>query len=428
MRERQNVDRLVSFVLSEIALLTGMQPVLLPVVNMDARYEEVLGLLPQAVQSKLALRKGDLVAVNVKERFHQYAILANYFRGRPLGGAALRGVVFLVAYYLQLIHRTYPQFAHRNLVCRNIFLYPSPAARRYPALGTAFRLQLPFNLKLVHLHRAQLFGAQRQTYDLHTFLVSLMQEVVPDWRDDREFADFVHDVVGKENVNLNVSFEDFVPTDYSTTEQVLAHPYFAPLAEEPVAAAVPAGESAEERAAEMQGGCGCSGLRDVVRQGQQSLLSGLLQSGGGRKRAVQRFETQRREVEEELRRLQERIEKDQREAARLQRLLGDYVEDSRGPAEPAASRMAQLLGVQPAEAHMMQNAMVQQVPYYQQMYYPAMHPPAPYVPIPPPEEDFRPLLERQLYRMPMPYPADRQGVQDLRGRTPLEEVEKKNDR
>jgi len=309
-------------------------------------YAQLQPLLPQSISKKLNYKAEDRIAVAVKERFHQYALLCNYFKERPLSPQHTKRLIYLLTHYLNIIHQTYPEFSHKSLTCKSIYICASEG-----------RGLLPFDLRLTSFYSAQLRGVSKQTYDLYTFLNSLIQDILPNWKEDESLVNFIYDIIGKQSVYMNISFEDYSNT--LTTEEVLGHAYFDDLRQE------------------VKGGaCGCR----------------KMEGGGKKKKVVARFETQRKELESELRRLQTRIEKDSAEAARIRQLLGEYVDEAPLPQQPT-NKMAHALGVQPSEQHLMQTSMMQ-FPYYQQMLYPGMYPPNPYVGVP----SEMSLLERQLYQ------------------------------
>lgn len=345
MKAKQNADKLVSYVLSEIVLLTGLKFMLLPVLNMDIMYGELEPLLPSGVAKKLSLKEGDRVAVAVKERFHQYALLSNYFKERPLTPQHTKAVLFTIISYLHTIHQHYPEFAHKALTCKNIYMCPADA----PGL-------LPFNLKITHFYSAQLRGVAKQSYDIYTFINSMIQDILPRWKEDEALVAFIYDIISKENVHMNISFDDYSNT--LTSEEVLNHSYFEGM--------------------KMTGGaCGC---------GKK------MEGGGKKKKVVARFETQRKELEAELRRLQTRIEKDSMEAARIKQLLGDYIDEQVPPPQPM-NKMAYVLGADPTENKIMPG----NLPYWAQGQVPPMfYQQNPYVGVPVAPDQMS-LLERQLY-------------------------------
>lgn len=372
MKDKVNMDKLVSFVLSEVALLTSYRPTLLPVINMVAPYSSIAPLLSRPVAHKLPFKGDDIVSIHMKERFHQYAILANYFKSKPLTPIVVRSLIFLVVFYLRLLHQHYPQFAHKDLVCNNIYLYANADAQHYVTADASYRLSTPFNIKFVHFYRAQLYGASKQSYDLYTFLRSLTSDLYTQWRSDVDLVQFIQDVIGRDTMDTSVAFDQY--DNVITSDEILQHRYFAPFVTN-----MNTNTNANNAMEMSGGGCGCAS------KSPQKML------GGKRKKVVARFESHRRELEQELHKLRERVEKDTREIERIRKMLGEIVEDVPPQVAPPMNKMAQFLNVQPSEQSAMQNTVMQH-PYYQQMYYPMMHPPNPYVPV-----DEMSLMERQLY-------------------------------
>ena len=122
----KNSDQLYSYLLSSLVLRKKTNHILLPIVNMDVRFNQFHDVLKNEsfysnIISKIKNKKhSDLFSVNIKEHFLNSESLTSYLKKNKY---SIKNLLFQVIHTLAVIQKEYPNFRHNALSTSNVFLY-----------------------------------------------------------------------------------------------------------------------------------------------------------------------------------------------------------------------------------------------------------------------------------------------------------------
>ena len=125
-----NRDSLFSYILSSLVLDGKTESILLPIVNIDYKLEDLSELLSSLDMSEFYRSKvnseeiSDTFSINLKENFYRGINLEKYLKEADKDDINYKQILFQIIHTLAVIQKEYPTFVHNNLLLRNILVYP----------------------------------------------------------------------------------------------------------------------------------------------------------------------------------------------------------------------------------------------------------------------------------------------------------------
>ena len=121
-----NLDNLFSYLLSYLVLSKLTKHILLPIINLDCSFSDVLSLIKDTdvynIINNLKLENhiSDNVCIQVRESFFKNIDLEEYLKENR---CELKILLFQIFHTLAIIQENYKGFSHNNLVLKNIIIY-----------------------------------------------------------------------------------------------------------------------------------------------------------------------------------------------------------------------------------------------------------------------------------------------------------------
>jgi hypothetical protein len=231
----KNSDQLYSYLLSSLVLRKKTNHILLPIVNMDVRFNQFHDVLKNEsfysnLISKITNKKhSDLFSVNIKEHFLNSESLTSYLKKNKY---SIKNLLFQVIHTLAVIQKEYPNFRHNALNTSNVFLYlfDENINHKYKFNNEEFVLDKHnFDIKITNFYKSSIrnelikkipFSEKKNRYfDLHYFLNTLLyKNKINNF--DSETDKFLMKILpkkvrgkGKNNYYLEQNIELFKPSE-----------------------------------------------------------------------------------------------------------------------------------------------------------------------------------------------------------------------
>lgn len=246
MSSLSNNDAYHSFLLSNLVLNKKTNHILLPIVNVDARFNQIADVLNKFDSFEYYMNEiqngkiSDLFSINVKENFFKSENLEKYMKDNDFN---LKPLLFQLIHTLAIIQKDYPNFRHNSLSPSNVMIYlrnelNNKDSVKYSYEKKKFYLKnYNLDIKLTNFVNSNLdnknnnskipfMGKSNRYFDLHYFLNTLLYKFNLK-NIDKESVDFINRILpkkvrgkGKNNFYLEKNEELFIP------EKILEDKYF----------------------------------------------------------------------------------------------------------------------------------------------------------------------------------------------------------
>ena len=117
-----NNDSLMSYLLSSIVLKNKTKHILLPILNIDTKLDDITKLLlDKSITTKIS--NGELIdtcCLQIREQFFKLISLEEYIQTNK---CAIKILLFQIIHTLAIIQNEYNGFRHNNLLLKNVYLY-----------------------------------------------------------------------------------------------------------------------------------------------------------------------------------------------------------------------------------------------------------------------------------------------------------------
>jgi hypothetical protein len=212
-----NLDSLFSYLLSELVLSKKTKHILLPIINIDINYNQIIKLIQdEYINNKIkkSLLNNDITNIcclQVREHFFKNDLLINFLNNNEDLTSIYKTLLFQLIYTLATINKEYNNFKHNNLILKNIMVYlkkPNDFFTKYPDI---FDNQIiyyinnkGFDIKIMNFEKAyipKLYGIlSDDNSDLYTFLLDL-EENVKNKNYDKETNKFINKILKSKKHN-----------------------------------------------------------------------------------------------------------------------------------------------------------------------------------------------------------------------------------
>ena len=217
-----NNDALFSYILSTLVLNNLTPHIMLPIVNIDVKFNQIVDILKTFPSYKNYMMQfqnekiSDLFSVRVKEHFFKSQILSNYLKENK--NINIRALLFQVIHTLAVIQNKYPNFRHNNLNPSNIYLYlkkPSNKLIKYIYNNKKFYMpSQEFEIKISNFNNAVNYK-NNDYFDIYYFINSLLN-YIPLNNMDSESKNFINEILPKNKNSKKIM----------TPAKLLFHSYF----------------------------------------------------------------------------------------------------------------------------------------------------------------------------------------------------------
>lgn len=234
-----NNDSLFSYLLSQLVLSGKTKHILLPVINIDMKFNDINNIISTDVShDKIynSIKNNDITdtcCLQIREHFFKSSNMNDYIKENK---CSLKNLLFQVIHTLATIQLEYYDFRHNNLLLKNIIVYLKKNSDTYVSYDgfNKDKFYLPnegFDIKIANFDKSIIFkyhGLFNKTdddhnnyYDLFTFLNDLINNISDNICDEdtKLFLDEIIPIKMR-NKPLKTNLNLFNPID------LLYHKYF----------------------------------------------------------------------------------------------------------------------------------------------------------------------------------------------------------
>jgi len=185
LKRGELVDMIMSYILSEFIVDDRLKFVMLPIMNFDVSYGELMKLNGEIAKRLPKMDRDEMLYVKVLERYHNMITLEEYLKSK-FTDDDLKRIIFQVIYALFKIQLRYGNFRHNDLGLNAIYLYTDPSTKKVSVnlKGTQMDVDKITNLvKISNYSNSCISGVVDNTdvnktegnpyYDMHFFLNTL---------------------------------------------------------------------------------------------------------------------------------------------------------------------------------------------------------------------------------------------------------------
>jgi hypothetical protein len=199
MESSVNNDSLFSYLLSEVVLRKKSKHILLPLLNLDAKFEDIEKYImddPCHEKIKNAIMNNEIVdtcCLQIREHFFRTTNLEDFLNENK---CSYKNLLFQIIHTLAVIQKEFPDFRHNQLIPKNVMLYLKKNSKSYTEYEgfKDDKFYLPnegFDIKITNFENSiipkhyGLFNAKDNNikfsdklnpyYDLFTFLNDLLE-------------------------------------------------------------------------------------------------------------------------------------------------------------------------------------------------------------------------------------------------------------